>query len=140
LAAGSTFRWKAGPGIIISTLEWVERPWLLAWTGKTLGIHATHIWGIVVQDGWTIVRTEESWEGWMARMFRRPMQRMLRSLLITGLGISRPKSNKEQINLISEGRGGIDRIVETNISIGQNHSLLKIYRVVLCFTETSLKL
>jgi hypothetical protein len=42
VARGSTFRWKAGPGTITSRIERVEPPRLIAWTGKTLGIHAIH--------------------------------------------------------------------------------------------------
>ena len=42
LAQGSEFRWKAGPGTITSTLQRVEPPRLIAWTGKTLGIKAHH--------------------------------------------------------------------------------------------------
>jgi len=85
LAEGSTFRWKAGPGTITSTLQRVERPWLLAWTGKTLGIQAVHIWRIAAQDGRTIVKTEESWEGLVVRILRGPMQNMLEESLGNGL-------------------------------------------------------
>ncbi len=44
LAGGTTFRWKAGQGTIISTLQQVERPRTLARTGNTFGIKAVHIW------------------------------------------------------------------------------------------------
>ncbi len=33
LIEGTTFRWKAGPGTITSTLRCVERPAELGWTG-----------------------------------------------------------------------------------------------------------
>ena len=39
-AEGSTFRWKAGPGTITSVVEQVDRPTLLAWSGRTFGIRA----------------------------------------------------------------------------------------------------
>ncbi len=71
LAEGSTFWWKAGPGTIISTLQQVERPRTLAWTGNTFGIKAVHVWWLEPKDGQTIVRTEESWEGLLPRIFRR---------------------------------------------------------------------
>jgi uncharacterized protein YndB with AHSA1/START domain len=33
LAPGSTFRWKAGPGTILSTLDRVEPPRYISWHG-----------------------------------------------------------------------------------------------------------
>jgi hypothetical protein len=86
LVAGSEFRWKAGPGSIKSTLQRVERPRLLAWTGKTLGIHAVHVWRLDPQDGDTLVKTEESWEGLVVRIFRRMMQKQLDQAINAGLG------------------------------------------------------
>jgi len=44
LAEGSKFKWKAGPGTITSTIQMVDRPKILAWTGKSTGIKAVHIW------------------------------------------------------------------------------------------------
>jgi hypothetical protein len=85
LMEGATFRWKAGPGKITSTLQRVERPWFLAWTGATLGIKAVYVWRIAVQDGRTIVRTEESWGGLMARVFRGSLQRTLKQSIESGL-------------------------------------------------------
>src|SRR5205823_11869723 len=46
LANGSEFRWKAGPGTITSTLQHVEPPRRLAWSGKTLGIEAVHVYAL----------------------------------------------------------------------------------------------
>jgi Polyketide cyclase / dehydrase and lipid transport len=63
VAPGSVFRWKAGPGTIESTIQRVEQPRLIAWTGKTLGIKAIHFWHLEPRDGKTFVRTEESYEG-----------------------------------------------------------------------------
>lgn len=63
LTPGSVFRWKAGPSTVESTIQRVERPRLIAWTGKTLGIKAIHFWHLEPRDGSTFVRTEESYEG-----------------------------------------------------------------------------
>jgi hypothetical protein len=46
VAEGSTFRWKAGPGTIKSTIQHVEPPELIAWTGTTFGIKAFHVYAI----------------------------------------------------------------------------------------------
>jgi hypothetical protein len=73
----ATFRWKAGPSTITSTVIRLDRPRLIAWTGKTLGIRAIHVWRLEPHDVRTLVRTEESYEGLIARVLRRPLQKLL---------------------------------------------------------------
>jgi uncharacterized protein YndB with AHSA1/START domain len=85
VAPGSVFRWKAGPGTITSTIRRVERPRLIAWTGKTLGIRAIHFWHLVPRNGNTVVRTEESYDGLVARLSRRSLQKTLDRALGDGL-------------------------------------------------------
>ncbi|HMC07498.1 MAG TPA: SRPBCC family protein [Solirubrobacterales bacterium] len=85
LAPGSVFRWKAGPGTITSTLLRVEPPRLIAWRGNTLGIKAIHFWWLRPRDGNTFVRTAESYDGLVARLLRRPIQRALDDGLDGGL-------------------------------------------------------
>lgn len=85
LTPGSTFRWKAGPGTITSTIQQIETLKTIAWSGRTLGINAIHIWRLERKDGETIVKTEESWEGIFARTFRGPMQKILQSSIDSGL-------------------------------------------------------
>jgi hypothetical protein len=63
LAPGSIFVWRAGPMTITSIISQVQRPYLLAWTGKSLGIAATHTWHIESKGEGVLLRTEESWEG-----------------------------------------------------------------------------
>jgi hypothetical protein len=85
VAPGSVFRWKAGPGTITSTIERVEAPRLIAWTGKTLGIKAIHFWYLEARNGKTVVRTEESYDGLVARVFRGSIQKVLDRALENGL-------------------------------------------------------
>ena len=85
LAQGSEFRWKAGPGTITSTLQRVEPPRVIAWTGNTLGIKAHHKYTLEPRDGRTLVRTEESYDGLVSRLFRRPLQKTLDQALSDGL-------------------------------------------------------
>jgi len=85
VAEGATFRWKAGPGTITSAVTHVERPRLIAWTGRTLGISAVHVWRLEERDGLTHVRTEESYEGLVARILRRPLQKTLDTALTGGV-------------------------------------------------------
>jgi hypothetical protein len=82
---GATFRWKAGPGTIRSTIVSVDQPRLIAWTGKSLGIKAVHVWRLEQRNGTTLVRTEESYEGLVARSFRRSLQKKLDMALVAGL-------------------------------------------------------
>ncbi|MGH3117639.1 MAG: SRPBCC family protein, partial [Gaiellales bacterium] len=85
VAEGSVFRWKAGPGTITSTIQRVDRPRLIAWTGKTFGIDATHVWRLEQGHGKTLVRTEESYEGLVASILRRPLRKALETALTNGL-------------------------------------------------------
>ena len=85
LAEGSRFRWKAGPGTITSTLQRIERPRLIAWTGTTFGIKAIHVHRLEPRGEGTVVRSEESWEGFPVRLFRGRMQRTLDEALRPGL-------------------------------------------------------
>jgi hypothetical protein len=82
---GTVFRWKAGPASITSTIQLVERPRVIAWTGKTLGINAIHFWHLEPRDGKTHVRTEESYDGLVARLLRRSLQKTLDRALADGL-------------------------------------------------------
>jgi uncharacterized protein YndB with AHSA1/START domain len=85
VAPGTVFRWKAGPGTITSRIQRVQRPRLIAWTGRTLGINAIHVWHLEPRDGGTFVRTEESYEGLVSRLLRRSLQRTLDRSLAEGL-------------------------------------------------------
>jgi uncharacterized protein YndB with AHSA1/START domain len=85
VAEGTQFRWKAGPGTITSTIRAVERPRLIGWTGKTLGIDAAHVYRLEPHDGSTHVSTEESYEGLVASAFRGPLRRVLETSLQNGL-------------------------------------------------------
>ena len=85
VAEGTVFRWKAGRAAITSTLRQVERPRVLAWTGKTTGIDAAHVWRLEPRDGGTLVQTEESWQGLLVRLLRGPMRKSLQKAVDGGL-------------------------------------------------------
>jgi hypothetical protein len=86
LRPGSVFRWKAGPGTITSTVERLERPNLIAWTGTTLGgLRAHHVWHLEERNGKTHVRTTESFLGLLARILRRPLRKTLERSLSDGV-------------------------------------------------------
>jgi uncharacterized protein YndB with AHSA1/START domain len=85
LAPGSMFRWKAGPGTIVSTLEEVDRPRYVRWRGRTMSIAAIHEWRLEDRDGGTHVETNESFSGLLARLLRSSLQRQLDGALEEGL-------------------------------------------------------
>ena len=85
LTEGSRFRWKAGPGTITSTLQRIERPRLIGWTGTTFGIKAVHVHRLEPGGEGTVVKSEESLEGLPVRIFRGRMQRTLDETLGPGL-------------------------------------------------------
>ncbi len=77
LAEGSRFRWNVGSRTIVSTIRQVEPPAAIAWTGKTPGLRAIHVYRLEARGNGTLVSSEESWEGVVARVFRIRMQRTL---------------------------------------------------------------
>jgi hypothetical protein len=77
LAPGTEFRWKAGPGTIVSTLDQVEAPNYIAWRGRMLTIDAYHEWWLEPRGGGTHVRTQESFSGLLARLLRGTLQKAL---------------------------------------------------------------
>ena len=74
---GTVFRWKAGPSTITSTLQVVDPPREFAWTGRTMGITAVHVFRFQVRDDGTLARSEESWEGLPARLLKGYSRRTL---------------------------------------------------------------
>ncbi len=85
LAPGTEFRWKAGPGTIVSTLDRIEPPRYIAWRGRTLTIDAYHEWWLEPRERGTHVKTEESFSGLLARLARRPLQKTLDKSFEDGL-------------------------------------------------------
>ncbi len=86
LAPGSIFVWKSGSMTITSTISQVNKPYLLAWRGKSLGIAATHTWHIESKGEGVLVRTEESWEGPFPLLFGWLAKKLLQGSIESWLG------------------------------------------------------
>lgn len=74
LRAGSRFRWRAfGVSLRSEVLEFVP-PERLGWTAQATGIDAYHAWLIETLPSGCRVRSEETQNGWVARLnhFLRP--------------------------------------------------------------------
>jgi uncharacterized protein YndB with AHSA1/START domain len=82
VAPGTVFRWKAGPSTLTSTLQVVDRPREITWTGTTMGIRAVHAFRFEPLDGGTSARSEESWDGLVPRLLKGYSRRTL----ATGIG------------------------------------------------------
>jgi uncharacterized protein YndB with AHSA1/START domain len=82
---GTGFRWKSGPSTLTSTLQVVDPPQEIGWTGRTMGIKAVHVFRFQASDGATLARSEESWEGVLASLLkgysRRSLDKAIRSIL-----------------------------------------------------------
>jgi hypothetical protein len=50
-----------------------------------MGLDVVHVYALELRDGKTFVKTEESVEGVMARLFRRPLQKKMDKSIQNGL-------------------------------------------------------
>lgn len=92
LAAGTTFRWTAKGLNIVSTLRTVKPHSQIAWTGISLGMFAIHNWTFEVRGETTLVNTEESLSGWLARLMKLLDPNFLEKSLETSLQILKTRS------------------------------------------------
>lgn len=83
--ARTSFEWKADGWKIVSRLEEVDPPRRIAWSGKTFGIRAMHVWDLAAQGSGTQVHTVESFEGPVARLFRGFVRKTLAKSLDQGV-------------------------------------------------------
>lgn len=77
LMAGTTFDWKAEGLKIRSTLHTVELHRYFGWTGKSIGMFAIHNWTLKSNGNKTEVIVEESMNGFLAKIFKKMLGRML---------------------------------------------------------------
>ncbi|AFY75078.1 Polyketide cyclase / dehydrase and lipid transport [Synechococcus sp. PCC 7502] len=81
----ATFRWKSGGTLITSTLQQVDPQRRMSWTGRVVGTQAIHVWILEPHENAVLVRTEESFEGWLVSLSRGMMQRILDKSLVAWL-------------------------------------------------------
>jgi uncharacterized protein YndB with AHSA1/START domain len=77
LRPGSVFKWKSKGMAIMSTLQEVTPNQRLSWTGRAFGTRAIHTWEIEEADRGVVLRTEESFDGWLPKLMPKTMQRTL---------------------------------------------------------------
>lgn len=105
LEPGSEFRWKAGPGRLVSTLKRVEPSRAIEWTGRTMSIKALHVWRLEPRNGTTFVRTEESFDGLVARLLRGSLQKTLDKALEESLQHLKAEAERRARVLAAEQSG-----------------------------------
>jgi hypothetical protein len=94
LAEGTLFRWKASSLMISSVFREVDPPRTLGWSGQTLGIPALHEYRIEPAPHGAVVRSTESWDGLLARLFPRAMKNKLQRSLDFGLQCLRAEAQR----------------------------------------------
>lgn len=77
----STFVWNSAGIKINSTLQKVETNKQLGWTGNSLGIYAVHNWFLSENENNTIVRVDESMEGFLAKLMKKSLNKKLETSL-----------------------------------------------------------
>ncbi|PCH99637.1 MAG: polyketide cyclase/dehydrase [Flavobacteriaceae bacterium] len=77
LEIGSSFKWKINGSNINSKIQILETNKAFGWTGKAFGAKAIHIWYLEETKNGTIVRVEESMEGWFIKLFKKKMNQTL---------------------------------------------------------------
>ena len=93
---GSEFSWKAGPGTITSTIQDVDPLRRIVWTGTTFGIKAIHVHTFEPREGGTLVRTEESYDGLVARILHGRLQKVLDNTLENELQHLKAESERRE--------------------------------------------
>jgi len=86
VAKGTKFRWRAGSWRIVSVIQNVKHARQLVWTGRMMGIKAVDSWHLEPKGQGTLVVNEESWDGVLARFFRKSLQKALDKSGLAGLG------------------------------------------------------
>ena len=82
---GAEFIWVGGGSKIRSRIEVLEENVRIVWSGKALGTRAVHEWRFESMGTHTRAITRESLDGWMVKLLKGPMRKMLKNALEQGL-------------------------------------------------------
>jgi uncharacterized protein YndB with AHSA1/START domain len=77
LEAGRVFRWQTYGLSIESTIQEIDAPRRIVWSGLAQGITAIHAWTMRPSEDRVLVHTEESWDGEPVRAQPEEMQQAL---------------------------------------------------------------
>jgi hypothetical protein len=77
LEVGTVFRWQTYGLSIESTIQEIDAPRRIVWSGLAHGITAIHVWTMTPSEDRVLVHTEESWDGDPVRAEPEEMQQAL---------------------------------------------------------------
>jgi hypothetical protein len=77
LEVGTIFRWQTYGLSIESTIQEIDAPRRIVWSGLAQGITAIHAWTMTPSEDRVLVHTEESWDGDPVRAQPEEMQQAL---------------------------------------------------------------
>jgi uncharacterized protein YndB with AHSA1/START domain len=77
LEVGTVFHWQTYGLSIESTIQEIDPPRRIAWSGPAQGIMAIHLWTMTPSENGVLVHTEESWDGEPVRAQPGEMQQAL---------------------------------------------------------------
>ena len=77
LEVGTVFRWQTYGLSIESTIQEIDAPRRIVWSGLAQGITAIHSWTMTPSEDRVLVHTEESWDGDPVRAEPEEMQQAL---------------------------------------------------------------
>jgi uncharacterized protein YndB with AHSA1/START domain len=77
LEVGTVFHWQTSGLSIESTIQEIDPPRRIVWSGAAQGIMAIHLWTMRPSENGVLVQTEESWDGEPVRAQPEEMQQAL---------------------------------------------------------------
>jgi hypothetical protein len=84
-SSGAMAGGQSGPSTLAATLQVLDPPSEITWTGTTMAIKAVHVFGFQANDGGTLAGSEESWQGLLASLLkgysRKTLDKEIRSVL-----------------------------------------------------------
>jgi len=95
-APRATFRWRSGGAGITSTVELFEPGVALGWSGRSVGTRVIHPWRFRPDGNGTLVDTEESMEGWLVSLLKRPMRRVLKQGVSSAIHALKAEAERRQ--------------------------------------------
>lgn len=84
---GAEFIWVGGGSKIRSRIELMDTPHRIVWSGKALGTRAVHEWQFEALGTHTRAITRESLDGWLVKLLKGPMRKMLKHSLEQGMDL-----------------------------------------------------
>lgn len=93
-AVGATFDWKSQGFVVTSTLIDMKPATRLAWTGRAFGTRALHVWEIEPAERGVVVRSYESFSGWLPRLMPKTFQKKLDQTLPAWLATLRREAER----------------------------------------------